>query len=196
VNLNDFILASGDDTRKVLESKPMKKTKYVNLKDGESLRGFLLTTDLKLYMAHGDFQRKIKTHTCKNPKNLPHMTCLSCQHGVKRSKKAIVPFWNVDTQQIEVFDASLKALKVVLAFIDGYEEESTVTPIALTRSGSGTDTTYTLMPVRVRPAEKLLFVKPENIMLDGDFYRRVLNIPDDMYVKQLLGITDEQQETA
>jgi hypothetical protein len=115
---------------------------------------------------------------------------------VKRTKKAIVPFYNVDTKQVEIFDASPKALKVVYAFVDEYEEDSTTTPIALTRSGSEKDTTYTLMPVRVKAAEKELFVKPDDIVLDENFYRSALNVPDDAYVKKLLGITAEQQETA
>jgi hypothetical protein len=191
--LNDFLLADGEETRKEVEKKEgRKKTNYVRLKDGESLRGFLLADNFKMYQAHNDFEKRIKTHTCKNPKNNPDLTCLSCIHGVKRTKKAIIPFYNIDTQQIEIFDASKKALKVIYAFVDEYEEEATTTPISLTRSGSDTDTTYSLQAARVKKAEQDVFVKPEGIVLDNEFYNNVLNIPSDEYIKKLIGLKTEE----
>lgn len=193
-NINDFILGKGEDARKKNEEKPMtrKKTIYVKLKDGESIRGFLLTTEFVMYMAHGDFNKRIKTHTCKDPKN--GKDCLSCRHGVKRSKKTIVPFYNVDTKQVEIFDASPTAMKAVYSFVDQYEEEATTTPVVLTRSGDDTKTTYTLMPVRVKAAEKALFEVPESVKIDDEFYEGVLNIPDDEYVRQLIGLDEEDEE--
>lgn len=185
--VNDLFLAEGDDARKEAEKKTNRgKTNYVKLKDGEQLRGFLLTTDFKMYMNHGDFTAGIKSHTCKDPKH--GKDCLSCQHGVKRSKKTIVPFYNVDTQQVEVFDASSKAMKGIYAYKDEYEEEATTTPIALKRSGSDTGTTYSMMPIRVKAAEQELFKVPEGIVIDNEFYIGVLNPPDDEYIKQLLGL--------
>lgn len=188
MNINDFILAEGDETRKQVNKKPMerKKTNYVKLRDGESLRGFLLTTDFVMYINHGDFNKRIKSHTCKDPKN--GVNCLSCQHGVKRTKKTIVPFYNVDTKQVEIFDASNGAMKAIYAFTDEYEGDSTVTPISLKRAGGGTDTTYSIMPIRVKAAEQSLFEIPKDIKIDAEFYEGVLNVPDDDYVRELLGL--------
>jgi hypothetical protein len=191
--LNDLLLAEGDSARREAEKKnSRKKVNYVKLKDGEQLRGFLLTTDLKMYFRHGDFEKGIKSHTCKDPRN--GAKCLSCQHGVKRTKSTLVPFFNVDTQQVEVFDASNKAVKVIYAYIDQYEEDATSTPIALIRSGSDTGTTYALMPLRVKAAEKELFKVPEDVVIDAEFYLSALNPPDDEYVRKLLGLGEVADE--
>jgi hypothetical protein len=185
--LNDLLLAEGDDARKEAEKKnSRKKVNYVKLKDGGQLRGFLLTTDFVMYMRHGDFEKGIKSHTCKDPKT--GKNCLSCQHGVKRTKSTLVPFYNVDSQQVEVFDASNKAMKPIYAYKDQYEEDATVTPIALIRSGDDTGTTYSVMPIRVKAAEKELFKVPEEVVVDADFYLSALNPPDDDYVRKLIGL--------
>jgi hypothetical protein len=185
--LNGLLLAEGDDARKEAEKKnSRKKVNYVKLKDGGQLRGFLLTTQFMMYMRHGDFEKGIKSHTCKDPKN--GKSCLSCQHGVKRTKSTLVPFYNIDANQVEVFDASNKAMKVIYAYKDEYEEEATTTPISLKRSGDDTGTTYSLMPIRVKPAEKELFKVPEDIVIDAEFYLGALNPPDDDYIKKLIGI--------
>lgn len=191
--LNDLILADGEDVRKEGEKKPSRdKTNYVKLKDGQQLRGFLLTDNFVMYMRHGDYEKGIKSHTCRDPRH--GVNCISCQHGVKRVKSTIVPFYNVDTQQVEIFDASNKAMKAIFAFCDEYEGEVTTTAVALKRSGASTDTTYALMPVRIKPAEKELFQVPSDIVIDAEFYMAVLNPPDDEYVKKLIGIADETEE--
>lgn len=194
--LNDFILGQGEQARKEAEKKPnsRKKTNYVRLKDGETVRGYLLTTDFVMYLAHGDFNKGIKTHTCKAPKD--GVGCISCQHQVKRSKKTIVPIYNVDTKQVEVFDASTTAMKAVYAYVDEYEEEATATPISLSRNGSDTSTTYTMMPVRVKPAEKAIFEIPAELIVDEEFYMNVLNLPSDDYIRELLGLAKEDAVTA
>jgi hypothetical protein len=185
--LNGLLLAEGADARKEAEKKnSRKKVNYVKLKDGGQLRGFLLTTDFVMYFRHGDFEKGIKSHTCKDPKN--GKACLSCQHGVKRTKSTLVPFFNVDTQQVEVFDASNKAMKPIYAYKDEYEEESTTTAIALIRSGEDTGTTYTLMPIRVKKAEEALFKVPEDVKIDAEFYLSALNPPDDDYIRKLIGL--------
>lgn len=188
--INQFILAEGNAVRREIEGKKQarKKTVYVNLKDGQSLRGFLLASEFIMYMCHNDFKKGIKSHVCKNPRNEADKVCLSCLHGVKRTKKTIVAFFNVDTQQIEIFNASNKAMKSIYSFIDQYEEESTTTPIVLSRSGNGLDTTYNLMPTRVKAAEQFLFEKPKDIELDDEFYKNVLFIPSDDQVRKLLKI--------
>lgn len=191
MELNDLMLADGDDARKEAEKKTDRsKTNYVKLKDGEQIRGYLLTTRFVMYMNHGDYNKGIKSHTCKDPKH--GKDCLSCQNGVKRTKKTIVPFFNIDTKRVEIFDASNKAMKGIYKFTDEYEEESLTTPISLSRSGEDTSTTYTILPVRVKAAEKELFQLPENLpVLDGEFYLGILNPPEDDYIRELLGLTAE-----
>jgi hypothetical protein len=79
-------------------------------------------------------------------------------------------------------------MKVIYAYVDQYEEESTETAIALIRSGDDTGTTYSLMPIRVKAAEKELFKVPEDVVIDGEFYMGALNPPDDEYVRKLIGL--------
>lgn len=195
-NWKNYIVATGDKVRSAIEGKAPIENKhpmftYLNLKDGESARGFLLTDNFVAYLKHTDFKKGIKSHTCKNPKNLPHVTCLSCEHGVSRQMRTIVPFWNVDTREIQVFDASRTVMKAVYAFMDEYEEDALTTPVVITRSGTAKDTTYSIMPTRVKTAEKLLFSVPDDVKIDDEFIAYVLNIRDDKDIRKLLGLPEE-----
>lgn len=200
-NLDDYLFATGDETRNAIESKPRVADKhprftYLKLQDGESARGFLLTTNFVLYMKHSDYNnRHIKPHTCKNPKDSPDKVCISCQYGVKRHKRTIVPFYNVDTQAIQVFDATPTAMKGVYQFLDEYEEEALTTPISISRSGSEKDTTYSIIPTRVKPAEKLLFSVPTDVTIDEEFILGVLNVRDDDFILKLIGLPEGSDET-
>jgi hypothetical protein len=87
---------------------------------------------------------------------------------------------------------------VIYAYTDQYEEDSTVTAIALIRSGDDTGTTYSLMPIRVKKAEEALFTVPEGVVIDAEFYMGALNPPDDDYVRKLIGLeaaADEKIES-
>lgn len=190
---NDFFLAYGEDARAEAERerKPKVLRKFIRLKDGESVRGFLMTKHFPVYFQHGDFEKKIHGHTCADPLN--GKNCLSCQHGIKRSKKWAVPIYNVDNKQIEVFEASSKSVKAFYSFLDEYEDEALTTPIALKRSGSDQTTTYTVMPIRVKKDEQDLFIKPENVKIDADFYKEILAPPTEDYLRKLLGLDDETE---
>lgn len=182
-----FFLAYGADARAEAEKKKVDRN-FVKLKDGESVRGFLLSKHFPVYYQHNDFERKIHAHTCANSKS-----CLSCQHGIKKSKKWAVPIYNVDTKRVELFEASSKSVKNFYSFLDEYEDDALSTPIALKRSGSDQTTTYTVMPIRVKKDEQALFVKPEDIEVTPEFYESVLAPPDEEYLRDLLGLNDEEE---
>ncbi len=183
----NVFLAEGDDARKTINEKPRVKTKYVKLKDGESIRGFLMATSLVAYYNHGDYERGIKSFVCADPHN--GVNCLGCQHGIKRSKMLVVPFYNVDTQSIEIFDAPPKHGKTVYSFIDEYGDDALSTPITFKRTGEKTSTVYSIMPIppKAVATEKALFVKPETV-IDRDFYVGVLAVPDAEYIRGLIGL--------
>jgi hypothetical protein len=194
MSLKDLIIGSGETARKAVDSQPKKKTNYIRLKDGQSVRGFLLTTEIIAFFQHGDFANKIHSHVCTNPRHESGKQCLSCEYNVPRSKVWLVPFYDIDAGEIRVFEAKKKYMNGIYSFIDQYEEESTTTPVVLTRSGSDAQsTTYTLMPLRVKPAEKDLFAVP-NVTIDDSFYGDVLQPLSEEYHKQLLRITSSQEE--
>jgi hypothetical protein len=190
--LDDLIFAEGDDAKKAIETKPRQKTNYVKMKDGDQLRGFLLVDKFVMYMNHSDYNNRIKSHVCSGPKH--GVDCLSCKHGVKRLKKTIVPFYNIDSKQVEIFDASNGAMKPIYKYVEQYEEEALTTPIVLSRSGNDTGTTYTIMPVRVKAAEKELFVVHEEVVINREFYENILQAPDEEYVRKLIGLAAEDGE--
>jgi hypothetical protein len=192
-NLDELILAVGNEAKEAIASTVCKKKHYVALKDGQQLRGFLLTTKFVMYISHSDFKQGIKSHVCTDPKH--GKSCLSCQYGVRRQKKTIVPFWNVDTKQVEIFDAPNGAMRAIYAYLDEYEDESTTTAIVLMRAGNDTGTRYTLMPIRVKPAEKDLFVIPDNVVIDRHFYESFLQKPSEEYVRKLIGVEEQYQLT-
>ncbi|UOF90990.1 hypothetical protein LSG31_01530 [Fodinisporobacter ferrooxydans] len=190
IAINNYFLAEGTEARQINDGQQPKRSRiqYINLKDGQFVCGYILTTDFKMYICHDDYSKKIKQHICKNPKDRPDMNCLSCIHNVKREKRTIVPFFNVDTQQVEILAAKTNIMRIIYAFIDEYDDEAMTTPVVLSRSGTAKDTRYTIMPARVKPAEQLLFEKPMDIMLDNKFYQNILVIPEDDYIRKLLGI--------
>lgn len=183
-----FFLAYGEDARAEAEKKKVDRN-FIRLKDGESVRGFLLSKHFPAYQQHNDFERKIHPHTCADPKK--EKDCLSCQHNVPKSKKWAVPIYNVDTKRIELFEASGKAVKNFYSFIDEYEEDALTTPITIKRSGSDQTTTYSVMPVRVKKDEQALFVRPDDVEVTLEFYEAVLAPPDEQYLRGLLGLDDE-----
>jgi hypothetical protein len=192
-NLNDFIIGKGEDARKATENAPQRqKTNYIRLKDGQSVRGYLLTNSFIAFYQHGDFSRKIHSHVCSDPRN--GKECLSCKNGVNRSKVWLVPFYDVDAGEVRVFEAKKKYISSIYSFTDQYEEESTTTPVVLSRSGSDAQsTTYTLMPLRVKANEKDLFKVPD-AKVDDEFYMNVLQPPTEEYLEKLLGIGSDEDE--
>jgi hypothetical protein len=191
-NLNDLILGQGDDARKAVEdsNKPKSKTNYIRLKSGESVRGYLLTKDFLAFMQHGDFNRKIHSHVCKDPRS--GKDCISCKAAVPRSKVWLVPIYDIDAKSVRIFEAKKKYMAAVYNFVDEYEDEAITTPITLSRTGADAQSTnYSIMPTRVKANEKSLFELPENIEINEDFYMNILNPPSDEYLSELLGLNNE-----
>lgn len=184
-----FFLAQGEDARREAEKKNVERN-FIRLKDGESVRGFLLSKHFPCYYQHGDYERKIHGHTCADPSG---KHCLSCQHGIKKAKKWAVPIFNVDSKRVEVFEASSKSVKAFYSYLDEYEDDALNTPISLKRSGNDQTTTYTVMPVRVKKDEQELFKRPD-FEVGQDFYEAVLAPPDEEYLRKLLGLDGEDEE--
>jgi hypothetical protein len=112
---------------------------------------------------------------------------------VPKSKKWAVPFYNVDTKRLEIFQASSKSVKAFYSFLDEYEDDALTTPLTIKRSGSDQTTTYTVMPVRVKKDEQALFTRPEDLTVDQNFYAEVLAPPEEDYLKKLLGLEKEDE---
>jgi hypothetical protein len=193
--VNDVFLAEGDDARKEIEKKSFVKTKYVKLKDGESIRGFLLDVAPPAYYNHGDYDKGIKSFPCADPKN--GKNCLGCQNGIKRTKMLLVPFYNVDTKAIEIFDANAKHGKTIYSFVDQYGDDAVTTPITFKRTGESTSTVYSIMPLppKAVTTEKALFVVPAELVIDRAFYAEVLTIPDADYIRGLIGLAPTTVDT-
>ena len=198
-SINDFVVAEGDEARQINEATQEQRTKanYIRLKDGESVRGYLIaevagaddkfTPNFKSYYQHGDWTRKIHSHACLDPKH--GQDCLSCQQGISRTLVTIVPFWDIDAKETRVFEFKKGNMRSVYSFIDLYGEDAANTRIYVKRVGSGKETKYDIIAAPpAKPAEKALWTKPADIALDDAFYLGVINPPTDAYLRKLLGM--------
>lgn len=194
----DFLLAYGDEARK----EALKGgTEYIKLKDGESVRGFFPTTKYVMILEHNDFEKKINTHMCRDPHH--RKDCLSCQHGVKRVKTFVIPFYNVDKKVVQLWKISQdenskkknKHMTVVERFFEQYEGAVENTPVTLSRSGTKAETSYQIMPIPPNQAakQKDLFVLPDDIVIDKEFFAFHLTPPDEAFQRKLLKLDNEEE---
>lgn len=189
----------GDEARK---AATQNKREFLKLQDGESVRGFFPTKNYISFLEHGDFDRKINSHLCKDPHH--KKDCLSCQHGVKLSKAFIVPFYDVDKQQILLWkttapqDKKSKHLDVLEGFFNQYEDDATSTPVVFSRSGEKASTSYSIMVIPPKQVEKNkdLFVLPDDLVIDKQFYSELISPPDEAYHRKLLKLDADDTEIA
>lgn len=193
--MSDYI-NFGADARK---AATQNLREYLKLKDGESIRGYFPTRDYVYVLEHGDFDKKINSHLCKDPRH--KKDCLSCQHGVKLSKTFIVPFYDVDKQQVLLWKTSApldkknKHLDALEKFFRDYEEDATKTPVTLSRSGEKAQTSYSIMPISAKTVEKNkdLFVLPDDLKFDREFYS-FLQPPSEEYHRKLLKLDEPTED--
>lgn len=192
--MNNFIVAEGEEAKRISEqsSEPSQKIPYVRLKGGESIRVRLLDKDFPSYYNHNDYEKRIPSHLCTAPR--AGMSCKSCDAGIKRSIKYLVPLFNVDTQEVMLWDASKKHIQGLYALIDTYGDEVTSEVFQLKRTGNGAqDTTYSFIPLP--PKQKTGINLGEVVAFErgtqerSDFYSSVLRPPTEEYLAKILPAT-------
>lgn len=188
-----FMLAEGEEAKRQSEQQnnaPSKKYNYVKLKAGESMRVMILDPMFPSFYSHGDYTARIPSHVCTAPK--AGMSCRSCDAGVKRSLKYLVPLYDVDKKELVLWETGKKHVQTVYALIDTYGEDVTAEVFQLKRSGaSAQDTAYSLIPLP--PKQKASVELPDDVepfefgsQERSDFYEGILRAPSDEYLTKIL----------
>jgi hypothetical protein len=190
--INSFIINEGIEAKQQAEAPlaTYAKNNYVKLKAGESIRVILLDINFPNYYGHGDYAQKIPSHVCTAPR--PGMSCRSCDAGIKRSIKYLVPMYDVDKKEIVLFDTTKKHVSSVYSIIDTYGEDVYNEVFLLKRTGAGPqDTSYNLIPLP--PKQKAGLALPDDMQIlqlgsqeRSDFYANILRAPSDEYLDKIL----------
>jgi uncharacterized protein YdhG (YjbR/CyaY superfamily) len=187
----NYFVAEGNEAKAQAEAPSVQhvKNNYVRLKAGESIRVILLDASFPNYAGHGDYNLKIPSHVCTAPR--AGMECKSCDAGIKRSIKYLVPFYDVDAKQVVLFDTSKKHVASVYNIIDTYAEDVYDEVFLLKRTGaSAQDTSYSLIPLP--PKQKVGLSLPDDVKVlemgsqeRSDFYANILRAPSDEYLAKI-----------
>jgi uncharacterized protein YdhG (YjbR/CyaY superfamily) len=186
-----YIINEGNEAKQQAEepSNFGKKNNYVRLKAGESIKVILLDMNFPSYAGHGDFAQKIPSHVCTAPRS--GMECKSCDAGIKRSIKYLVPLYDVEKKEVVLFDTSKKHVSSVYSIIDTYAEDVYGEVFLLKRTGSGPqDTSYNFIPLP--PKQKVGISLPDDVKVleansqeRSDFYSNILRAPSDEYLAKI-----------
>lgn len=189
---NGFVLADGEDAKVQSEqsNKPVEKFEYVKLSAGESIKVMLLDAKFPNYYCHGDYNEKIPSHVCTAPR--PEMKCKSCEAGVKRTVKYLVPLYDLDKKAIVLWDTSKKHVSAVYGVIEAYGDDVNAEVFQLKRTGSSAqDTAYSF--IALPPKQKAAISIPDDVKSftvgsqeRSDFYNGILRAPSDDYIAKIL----------
>jgi len=157
------------------------KKVFVRLKDGESVRVRLLSSvDYVEYLAHGSYNQGIFTQPCIEPTG---ENCAMCEagesledwKGLRRKKRYLFAFADIDENMVRFFDASKGQAKNLIETIEQYEEDINDLAFVFKRTGTKTDTTYSLSPIiKLKKDDKAKFDKFEGQKVETELYDTVL----------------------
>lgn len=142
--MSNIFIASGKEVKERAENKGLtpRKNVFIRLADGESVRiAFFPDQEslFKEYYCHTDFMRKIYSHPCILE------NCPSCQANIKRSRKVLIPVYDLDNKDVRIIDASITQFTTIARVMEEYKDEKIA--FKYSRSGTGTNTVYTLTPI-------------------------------------------------
>lgn len=187
--MNQFFVEGDEAKRRAEQSSSTTKVNYLSLKAGESKKVVLLDMKFPMYYGHGDFNLRIPSHLCTSTAT---SKCRSCQAGVRRMAKYLVPFFDLEAKEILYWDTTKKHIACVYSAIDEYGEDVLTTPFIMKRTGSGAqDTSYSFMPMSPKqqkdfpiPAEAQPFEFGSQERSDA--YNSVIRVPSDEYLDKIL----------
>jgi hypothetical protein len=174
--------AAAESANKKGQSIDYKKA-YIRLKDGDSVRVRILTPeDYVEYKAHGSFQHGIYTQPCIEPLGQKCALCEAANSGVEEfsgiyaRKRYLFAFADIDEGIVRVFDATKGQAQGIIASIEQYAEDLRDVAFIFKRTGSKTDTNYSLNPIlKLKPADKEKFMVFDDATVDDNYFDELLN---------------------
>lgn len=187
-----LITAKGQEAKQSANKKGVDfKVVMIRLKENESVRVRLLgVTDYVEYMAHGDYNLKIYTQPCINSEiNGLDPFCIAAESGVegfdklKAKKRYVFAFFDIDAKIVRYWDATKSQASKLIGDIEEYAENINDIAFNFKRTGTKTDTSFSLNPILNLDAKG-----KEGFALGND-----VKVVEDDFLSVLVPRTVEQQ---
>lgn len=165
------------------------KKVYIRLKDGEAVRVRILSPeDYVEYLSHDAFNLGIYPQPCSKPSG---DKCLLCEahaeskkldednkkkfEGLYAKRRYLFAFADIDSGEIRVWGAAKGQARTMIESIEEYAADLNDIAFTLKRTGSKTDTTYSLNPLlRLKPEDKAKFAKFDGATFEDEFFDTIL----------------------
>jgi len=182
--------ATGEEAKASASKKNVDlKTAYIRLKENESVRVRVLgLTDYVEYKAHGDFNLGIYTQPCLTPMSGElDPLCVASKSGIEgfdklvAKKRYIFALYDLDMKAIRFWDCSKTQASKLIGDIEEYreniisEEKDDLIAFNFKRTGTKTDTVYSLNPILKLDAKgKEGFESAEGLQVEMSHFESVL----------------------
>lgn len=141
--VTNVFVASGKQVKENINKPEISSNVFIRLDDGQHVRIVFFPNEEDLfqqYYSHSDFKKKIFSHPCLIN------DCPSCDAGIKRTTKILVPVYDLDADEIRIIDASARQLSNICQILDEYADEPGLA-FKYSRTGKQLDTVYSLTPI-------------------------------------------------
>ncbi|MDA2738437.1 hypothetical protein PDQ75_25110 [Bacillus cereus group sp. Bc015] len=180
----NLFTATGEEAKKSASKKNVDlKTAYIRLKENESVRVRVLgVTDYVEYKAHGDFNLGIYTQPCLTPQTGElDPLCIASKSGIEGfdklapKKRYIFALFDIDMKAIRFWDCSKTQASKMIGDIEEYAENIGEIAFNFKRTGTKTETVYSLNPILKLDAKgKEGFEAGEGVVVEMSHFESVL----------------------
>ena len=174
--------AAKESATKANSSIDFKKV-YIRLKDGESVRVRLMSSeDYVEYKAHGSYNLGIWTQACLEPAGKPCALCEAAKtaysddiKNLYARKRYLFAMADLNTGELRVFDATKGQATNLIDTIEEYAENLGDVAFTFKRTGNKTETNYSLKPIlKPKGDDKEKFAKFDELEVTDEFFEAVL----------------------
>lgn len=176
--------ATGEEAKKSATKKNVDLAKaYIRLKENESVRVRVLgTADNVEYMAHGDFNLGIYTQPMidavigtQSPLTIASKSGVEGFERLKPKKRYIFALYDLDAKEIRFWDCSKAQATKLIGDIDEYADSIDEIAFNFKRTGTKTETVYSLNPILKMTADiKEAFAEASEVQVEMKDYEAVL----------------------
>ncbi|MDR7207619.1 hypothetical protein [Priestia megaterium] len=148
--------ATGEEAKKSASAKNVDlKTAYIRLKENEAVRVRVLgLTDYVEYRSHGNYNLGIYNQPCRVPLDGElDPLCVAAKSGIEgfdqlvAKKRYIFALYDIDKKMVRFWDASKNQATKMIADIEEYADSLDEIAFNFKRTGTKTDTVYSLNPI-------------------------------------------------
>lgn len=153
--MSNIFTAKGQEAKASAEkSKVDLKKAYLRMKSGDSVKVRVLTpSDYVEYIAHSSFTHKVYTQPCVSVIGQECALCKAGKSGIEGfdalvpRKRYVFVFADLKSGELKAIDVSKNQAKKLIADIEEYAEDLDSIAFNLKKTGEGTNTGYSLLPI-------------------------------------------------